>query len=86
MNQNKLLLAILTASGLFFGDLARQSLILAQSDETEPTFEASNSVEEGLRQTRVQARLPIRLRKRRSNLSSSTNPVGFHIHLSHPSS
>ena len=49
MNQNKLLLAILTASGLFFGDLARQSLILAQSDETEPTFEASNSVEEGIK-------------------------------------
>lgn len=49
MNQNKLLLAILTASGLFFGDLARQSLILAQSDETKPTFEASNRVEEGIK-------------------------------------
>tara|TARA_Y100001934_G_C12313305_1_gene756088 strand:- start:24 stop:833 length:810 start_codon:yes stop_codon:yes gene_type:complete len=49
MNQNKLLLAILTASGLFFSDLARQSLILAQSDETKPTFEASNRVEEGIK-------------------------------------
>ena len=49
MNQNKLLLMILTASGLFFGDLARQSLILAQSDETKPTFEASNRVEEGIK-------------------------------------
>lgn len=48
MNQNKLLLVILTASGLFFGDLARQSLMLAQSDETKPTFETSNSVEEGV--------------------------------------
>jgi len=49
MNQNKLLLMILTASGLFFGDLARQSLILAQSDETKPTFEASDSLEEGIK-------------------------------------
>ena len=49
MNQNKLLLMILTASGLFFGDSARQNLTLAQSDETKSTFEASNSVEEGIK-------------------------------------
>ncbi len=49
MNQNKLLLMILTASGLFFGDSARQNLMLAQSDETKSTFEASNRVEEGIK-------------------------------------
>ena len=46
MNQNKLLLVILTASVLFFGDLARQSLMLAQSDETKSLLEASDKVEE----------------------------------------
>ena len=46
MNQNKPLLVILTASVLFFGDLARQSLMLAQSDETKSFLEASDKVEE----------------------------------------
>ena len=46
MNQNKLLLVILTASGLFFGDSARQNLMLAQSDETKSSLEASDKVEE----------------------------------------
>ena len=48
MNKKLLLLVILTASGLFPGDLSQEGRLLAQSDETKPTFEASDSVEEGI--------------------------------------
>ena len=48
MNKNLLLLAILSAAGLFFGHWSREGRLLAQSDETKPAFVASDSVEEGV--------------------------------------
>ncbi len=48
MNKNLLLLAILSAAGLFFGHWSREGRLLAQSDETKPAFGASDSVEEGV--------------------------------------
>ena len=48
MNQNLLLLVILSAAGLFFGHWSREGSLLAQSDETKPAFGASDSVEEGV--------------------------------------
>ena len=48
MNKNLLLLAILSAAGLFFGHWSREGRLLAQSDETKPALGASDSVEEGV--------------------------------------